>query len=984
MFNKNNPTTASNHPALQPFNYKLFNPKLFNFNPMIRFLLPIFLLLAAFPLAAQGCYQNLQNGAGVSADPSRASTIACKLRESPPEANRASFATYSASLYRFAGNFAPGAAEALVTRLEARAAAASPYYLLIVWEASEDNLFATPHVRVKLPADGPFTCLNPLRRSAWQARLLLQAQGDAPKAKDPEDYLRAETKLMEELSGYVKDLIKCCQQGQTCPDCITRKERIALLKAFPFRTIGQTTYNPAALKYRVDNVPVSGGGNALIRDGIGISLDLGGGPINIAEKLKQLAQEKPELGLNALIVHDSLLCDPELLPGKFFGGPGLRSVGSQGYFILVNEDDKATGEKTGVLKMVGDNDSALNAILQSLLVGVETLEEYLPPSIASEENSSLCGKGEVMANAVFYTPTKALIKFILPVSNPRFAFNTSEDPEGTLLGFDLDGKTYTTIYIKNSREFVDYVESKYFDGLKANNDIIDSKLKNTNEWKNHTLKLSTHYTLPTGPELIRMKWQQNSIALKYEFMGSSQGEYYSAIKNGTILPSTIEDCEYCTHVAGPGRTFYEENISKSDDPAYKNAVCQIAARFNDLGKIVYQSIANGDWDEKGFRHLFGKHFDAMGGRVEEMLKYNAALKTFSLELKEVQEKFKESLQNPKYDQLLYVVCNLDEIYVKLIDINDRIKVLKMLLSKDLIGKTLFTRPGSEEAVIKLITWVNDEDKIELFKFLKKDQYLNIFFTNKGYNDFLFRGNFQIFTKAFFDLWLYYAQNAKISLNEIADCLIFLSWGERVSAFDIPHEGDCSTTISATLNEDDLTVNYEVDIPDILARNCELKEVGPAFSSWNMRSCDCSRIDKGNYPFHILDIVTVKCVETIPGFENFLSKGTITCIPAFMLQYIGSSSQNEATWELIYKCLTLGAVYWTLTATATAEAGSLMYYIDVANVVAADLAVAQMTAEEMGKFFGEEEGELYREVAATLESCNMILGGTMLGGGRYPF
>ncbi len=570
----------------------------------------LLLLLATLPALAQDCYQNLQSGAGISADPARAQDAACKLRQAFPDSVQPRFKVFSGSLYRLAGQFAAGTAETLVTRLESSAAASSPYYLLVVWEAAGDNLFAKPHVRLRLPSGGVFACMDPLRRTAWQARLLLQAQGDAPRAKDPEDYLRAESKLMDELRGYVSDQVKCCKVGDNkCPTCITRREREALLKAFPFRQIGKTNYSPAALGSRVETISPAGSSSE-IRDGIRTTLDLGGGPVDLGQAILQLANERPDLGLQALLVHDSLLCDPSLLPDKFLGRNKPRAVSNDVYLIL---------QRDGNVQVLGD-ELAIKEVTKKLLASVKFLTYLDGGYLGGVDPCDTIIKGG--EGKLYMTPSGTVVHFFKKM-NPIFADGNGKCVEGALQGFILDEVKYMAIFAGVVDTFLGYI--KFSEGEKLskitgpredqNGKVLNAINENLLKFDSGRKLIKTDFLFveedflkaeTSGDPTVKVHFVKNGAATSYTYKVPRKRAFNGPLISSAQLTRSAVTCQVCTR--GPGKEFYDKHYNRfKDNPDQAYQLCLVSQLINQLAKIYYEGdkVFDGKWADSDLDKIYG-------------------------------------------------------------------------------------------------------------------------------------------------------------------------------------------------------------------------------------------------------------------------------------------------------------------------------------------------------------------------------------------
>lgn len=722
-----------------------------------RIYLSLLLLLATLPALAQDCYQNLQSGAGISADPARAQDAACKLRQAFPDSVQPRFKVFSGSLYRLAGQFAAGTAETLVTRLESSAAASSPYYLLVVWEAAGDNLFAKPHVRLRLPSGGVFACMDPLRRTAWQARLLLQAQGDAPRAKDPEDYLRAESKLMDELRGYVSDQVKCCKVGDNkCPTCITRREREALLKAFPFRQIGKTNYSPAALGSRVETISPAGSSSE-IRDGIRTTLDLGGGPVDLGQAILQLANERPDLGLQALLVHDSLLCDPSLLPDKFLGRNKPRAVSNDVYLIL---------QRDGNVQVLGD-ELAIKEVIKKLRAGVKFLK-FLDEGIISGVDpcdTIISGGG----GRLYMTPSGTVVHFFKKMT-PIFADGNGSIVEGALQGFILDGVKYTTLFAGDDK-FLAYIKFSEGERLqKITGPTEDQNGKAYNGINSNLLQfdgsgklLKTEFVFIKEDFTIAETVLDPVVVVHFVKNGAATGYTYKVPKgrafNGPLITSaelTISGvtCEVCTK--GPGKEFYDKHYNRfKDNPDQAYQLCLVSQLINQLAKIYYEGdkVFDGKWADSDLDNIYGFLYN-----TAFQLGYSPHL--VEQELKKVVTWIENNKNSyAKSDLIIMALASKNNDFISLIPPKVRLDLIKTIVKQPIQGPygifgATFNTYTSEGTLVRLFENINDADKALFFDLIDGEvEVINKLF--RGFNDFewpLTDNNYQRFYAAFLKIY----------------------------------------------------------------------------------------------------------------------------------------------------------------------------------------------------------------------------------------
>ncbi len=208
-------------------------------NALLHYLTFILLTFGFTALDAQTCYIQKDEASGFDVQPYQAEldSAACQLVAAMPDSFANQFKVFSFGFYMDLEYYSGYSYPQAFLDMEAAVAQESPYYLLIGRQNDHTGVFTKFWVKVKLPNEGIFYCIDQLSSTLRDeinqkftiiANTIHQINGNSPSYFDV-----TEQGTMDSLINYISDLNLCClgeQRGYSgCTTCAFSKTQFKSL-----------------------------------------------------------------------------------------------------------------------------------------------------------------------------------------------------------------------------------------------------------------------------------------------------------------------------------------------------------------------------------------------------------------------------------------------------------------------------------------------------------------------------------------------------------------------------------------------------------------------------------------------------------------------------------------------------------------------------------------------------------------------------------
>ena len=220
--------------------------------------------------------------------------------------------------------------ETLWNAAVAKAETLAPFYLLIGKETERISLYTTFKVKLKMPFNGMFTCMDEVKREMMEQQIEIAINDKFESlGGTPNDYPLAEIEGMEILENYFKTYSNCCVNGTYSTNCdactFSNGEMANYLSSQGYLTYSNTTVTVSTQQY-----------NGLLDSPVNIDLEIEGNKVKFTEELDWFLNGASDFGTTKarVKVFDANNCET-------FKDFESLSIGSEVYvedIVIINKD----------------------------------------------------------------------------------------------------------------------------------------------------------------------------------------------------------------------------------------------------------------------------------------------------------------------------------------------------------------------------------------------------------------------------------------------------------------------------------------------------------------------------------------------------------------------------------------------------------------------------------------------------------------------
>lgn len=323
----------------------------------------------------------------------------------------------------------------------------------------------------------------------------------------------------------------------------------------------------------------------------------------------------------------------------------------------------------------------------------------------------------------FVTPSGAVVS--PPVGStfePYFYDNVKDWPRGTLASFKLNGELYVGVWRAKLSIFDAYVKKKDWDKLLTAK-LAKKEAITLKELKDGGIIYTGFTALDPGPYNITAQILNGGVLQTYNFQynATRSGQVTGPKISGSIISKTsTSTCNFCVkYKNSPGFKYYDDqaNANPGASQEQQQIWCEQAKAFNNVaGEVATETEFDVAYWDNFMRGIYGQTLTGLTYN-QTHAEYVAGLYAFANWYKGVKASL-YGIDDPGIMALS--IMWLPKEVLQRIDCSIRLKIIDVLLSEELKGKSIFTNEDSRGAFIRLLQNSENDAKCLIEALVIKD------------------------------------------------------------------------------------------------------------------------------------------------------------------------------------------------------------------------------------------------------------------------